>query len=203
MKEIFMHLIQSSLTANRCQRNWTDEQVTEEHLDTILQCANNMPSKQNVDCYTILASQNKEFNNFCYKHAISNFQNTVMRNKINRNTQVAAPTLILWLKTDNQVNNNNIFNDSDKDIAVGISSGVASFVANELGYRTGFCKCFKSEPILKKLRSDFDINFPQLFLMLGVGKPVTNFKHNEIVLDNQVVRSVKSTQNQTKILKIL
>lgn len=38
--------------------------------------------------------------------------------------------------------------------------------------------------------------------MLGIGKPNTNFNHNEVVIDNQVARSVETIQNKTKVLKI-
>lgn len=147
-----MNLTEFSLSANHCQRNWVPDQVDDNHLTTIVECAKNMPSKQNVDCYTILVSQNQEFNNFCYKNAIH--KNSYK--KVNRNSQLIAPTLFLWIEPEESNDSWEHFSYVERDIAVGISSGVASFVSNQLGYRTGFCRCFEAETILKNYTSNLE-----------------------------------------------
>ena len=189
-----MNLVNSAKTANYCQRNWIGDLISTRDLETIIESSRSMPSKQNVNYYSIVVSQNQEFNKFCYKNAVH--KNSTK--KINRNSQVLAPTLFLWIKNNDCDSSQKEYNEADQDIAIGISSGVAAYVSNLLGYRTGFCRCINEEPICIKLKKDFSITTNRVMLMLGVGKPNLLYNHNEIVENNVVVRTVETIKKNSK-----
>lgn len=188
-----MNLIKPAISANFCQRNWDNTLVSKNDLTTILESATNMPSKQNFDYYSIVASQNKSFNNFCYRNATH--ENATK--PVNRNSQVLAPTLLLWIEHKNVDNNHSQFTPEDRDIAIGISSGVAAYVANMLNYKTGFCRCIMEEPICNELKTVFNIEANRVLLMLGIGKPNLNYNHNDIVVNDIVVRTVETIKKNT------
>ena len=56
-----MDLIQASLVAERCQRNWDHSRpVNKDDVDTLVQVATNMPTKQNIGYYSLLVSTNQK-----------------------------------------------------------------------------------------------------------------------------------------------
>ena len=105
-----MDFIQASLIAERCQRNWNyDIPVKDQDIETLIQVAINMPTKQNVDYYELIVSTNKNFNKSCYDSAI-NPDDPYFESEPNklRNGQVNAPLLFIW---QNSLNGTETFDE--------------------------------------------------------------------------------------------
>ena len=110
------------------------------------------------------------------------------------NSQINANLLLLWCEgTEKQEE------ESDRDIAIGISSGAAALAAAELGYKTGFCKCFIGDTVEKLLRKQKIKTFNQTYLMLGIGKPNTDFDIRVPVINGKPQRK-RISQGKKNIL---
>ena len=162
-----MDLIEASRTAQRCQRNWDySRPVTKEDIETLTKVATTMPTKQNIDYFELLVSTNAKFNQMCYDIAVNPDDPFFAEgdNKL-RNAQVNAPLLMIWVPnynnplmddravntTDDDGNLTGDYEECNRDIATGISSGSTALAAAQLGYKTGFCACM-DWPKLKDLK---------------------------------------------------
>lgn len=181
-----MNAIESSLIAERCQRNWDFENPpTEEHINTIIEAARNMPTKQNNPYYRIIASTDYDFNKQVYDVAIDP-NNKDFNRPVHRNTQVLAPLLLLFVPSAKNIPNR-FFDDESINFhtAIGIASGVAAHTAASLGYKTGFCCCLDYGPFLNLLRTTFDIDMRDngVGLALGIGHALEGYNRWDVVKD--------------------
>jgi nitroreductase len=196
LKDLGSIIIESSRSAERCQRNWDlNKTIPVQDIDAILSAARNMPTKQNRNYYKIVASTNKEFNEYCYQYSID----TSNPNSINRNAQTNANLLLLYFENFTQ-DWEDKFNDSMSKNAlksIGISSGAAALAANILGYKTGFNQCLDPKPIVKKLNSLLQQNINGgLVLTLGIGYPNLSFQRNQVVNKDNIVINTVHTYNK-------
>lgn len=179
-----MSLIEAAQIAERCQRNWTYDPIPEEHIDEIIKVCTHMPTKQNKEVYELFVSTNLDLNHKIFKNAIdADNPDTTLRN-----AQVDAPLLLIWARSAVSPELEN-----DLNVAVGISSGGAALAAANLGYKTGFCKCYPNKTI-KNLLTSHGANLHNkndIFLMLGIGKEDPNFDRGDVVVDGEKVRSIK------------
>lgn len=181
-----MNVVESSLIAERCQRNWDyDNPPTEEHINLIINAAKNMPTKQNNEYYRIIASTDYEFNKKIYNVSIDPY-NPDFNRPVHRNTQVLAPLLLLFVPSGYHIANK--FKDDESQnfhVSIGIASGVAAHTAASLGYKTGYCSCIDTEPFQELLTNELGIAFREFGtgLALGIGKPHPNFVRWDVVKD--------------------
>ena len=82
---------------------------------------------------------------------------------------------------------------------MGMSSSAAALAGAELGYKTGFCKCFEP-PRAKKILEKYIGKLPgdEVPLMLGIGKPDENFDTRDIAVDG-VFQGTKGTSGNKDI----
>jgi len=181
-----MNVVEPSLVAERCQRNWDfDNPPTEEHINLIINAAKNMPTKQNNSYYRIIASTDYEFNTKIYNVAIDP-NNRDFKRPVHRNTQVLAPLLLLFVPSGLHIQNK--FGDDENinfHTAIGIASGVAAYTAATLGYKTGFCSCIDCDQFHDLLTTELDINFREfgVGLALGIGHPLDGYDRWDVVKD--------------------
>lgn len=186
-----MDLIQASLVAERCQRNWDHSKpVNKDHIDTLVQVATNMPTKQNINYYSLLVSTNQKLNDIVHDSAI--FEGDKASDKW-RNSQVSAPLLFLyydrWSKHDaDEINPHDTEDDYylNTHIGVGISSGATALAASYLGYKTGFCSCISQSKLEENVYKEYtDESIRKIFFnvangknVLGLGIGYPNPEHN-------------------------
>lgn len=187
-------------SSQHCQRNWDlSKKISQEHLDLFTYILQTVPSKQNVAYYKAhfifnndlkrkiydnTATYSARFVDFCNPQVLANllivFEDYLdfdPNRNINDDLSVLNNTR---LKEDQKQSVNNIIHE-DRQQAIGIASGQLILVANMLGYKTGFCKCFNNEEIKKLLNTSNRIS-----LLLGVGFPNEGVPHNvhELVRDD-------------------
>lgn len=172
MKKTILKLAKS---VEPCQRNWQEDYIIpNEHIKYVIKSAISMPTKQNKTTYELFCVTNKDLIYEIYKLAYNPDDKfwTYLKNP-----QVNANCLLIWSFNKQKES------DADRNVNIGISAGAAALAAAELGYKTGFCKCFLVDE-LKALLTDEDFS-PAL--ILGFGLPNTNFKRIDRVENGERV----------------
>ena len=172
-----MNLLDYAKIVEPCQRNWDEDFVIpNEHIQYILDVCTTMPTKNNRNVYSLIVIKSKPLIEMLYSKTAydpRNWKGTFMRD-----SQVNANALLLWCAGTDKYEDH-----SDRDISIGISSGSAALAAAELGYKTGFCKCFASDIVTKILRKNKIKSLNKVHLMLGIGKPNNNYDRKVPVID--------------------
>ena len=221
-----MNLIEASLIAERCQRNWDySKPISQQHIDTLVSVAVNMPTKQNVEYYDLVVSTNKQFNEICYASAF-NPDDPDFNDEIGmaRNSQVNAPLLLIWIpRLSDQLTNQDRLVMSDNsntgdflpkniDTAIGISAGSTALAAAQLGLKTGFCACMYM-PKIYELAHKQSVNSDMLELakklqstkdglFLGVGYSNDSYDRKDVVKDNKIVTTVGTYDKKINVTTI-
>ena len=201
-------LIESSIEAGRCQRNWDlTIDIPESHLNTLVDVAMNMPTKQNVLAYELIVLTKRKDIEHLYSLAVATKRDNPTGSEFKdsdlfRNNQVNASLLFIWIRSNRIQENKNYYykekiDSADyKDLsntmtdiqvnAIGISSGATALAANMLGYKTGFNNCFLKEETNKWISDNItDTNFT-LVNSLGIGKPLKAYKRNQVIIDDKI-----------------
>jgi|TARA_B110000503_G_scaffold123565_1_gene189283 nitroreductase len=175
-KQLHARLQDAANHANICQRNWDySKEVLENDISTLINVATHMPTKQNLNYYELVVSDNREFNKYFYELSYDGIDDD---NKW-RNSQVNAPLLFIWCLPTRQ---RKLWGEESHFFdACSISAGAVALSANMLGYRTGFCKCFQSETIIAEMKKRFNLDADRIYVVLGIGNPNNQYKSNEIV----------------------
>lgn len=186
------NLIKAVKSAERCQRNWDHSKpILEKDIKTIVEIATTMPTKNNRSYYELIVSTNKDFNRMCYEYATDTHNPHFTDRKVHRNTQVNAPLLLIWRPTDLDGIDNPFDDDYQESfsVSIGISSGAAVLTANQLGYTTGYCGCFRVNKLYEEMKNKYDIPITNTkfkkILAVGFGHPDTNFNRVDCVLDGE------------------
>ena len=174
-----------------CQRNWDESyRIPEEQIKYITDVATTVPTKQQRDVFSLVAITNRqaidEIFEICYEKRDK-------KNTFKRNSQVRANLLLVWTSGPYP------YKKEGLSIAVGISSSAAALAGVELGYKTGFCKCFEPHRA-KKILEKYIGKLPgdEVPLMLGIGKPDENFDTRDITVDG-VFKGTKGTSGNKDI----
>ena len=192
-------LLQSSVTAGHCQRNWDTKPMPTTDVETIVDVALNMPTKQNVLQYEIIAITNREIIEYLYSIAVSVESDVpeggiiFKHNDTYRNAQVNASLLLIWTtsKDPKQWDNEDSKDCSNTDhyskcIGVGLSAGAAALASNQLGYKTGFCNCFIQDK-MKQFITDNTEYGDDFMTSLGIGYPLEDYNRNQVVKEDAVL----------------
>lgn len=182
MEGFEQYLDQAILTTQACQRNWNlKKEIPKNHVETIVNSMTLCPSKQNLDFYSLQIITDRD--------TIKKIYYTTQTGKKDRyNPQVLANMLVIfslnepsvprsaelirqWRGEDTDLDKQ--ITQSDQTLSIGIAAGIGSYVANLLGYRTGFCSCFDSVDVQKILQLKVEP-----FLMLGIGYPNIKISRN-------------------------
>lgn len=198
-----MNILNLAQTAERCQRNWEYTTIPQNHIDEIVNVCTTMPTKNNISYYNLYVSTDLDFNKSVYDISVNPYD----EGTIKRNSQVNAPLLLIW--TNNSTITDSLFQkvddpsiiDRDISMSVGISSGAAALAAVNLGYKTGFCKCFIQDSLIELLDSKFD-NAHEPFLMLGIGLPDESYERNQVIQNNKVINTIETSDKTIKVSQI-
>lgn len=184
-------------SARRCQRNWNDTPVTNKDTEALIDVAISMPSKQARSYFEIITSTDLKFNRKLRLLATDPDDST---HPLWQNNQVEAPLLFIWTATkdvlDELKDKAKLFhgNEINEDgvYSVGISSGAVALSANYMGYKTGFCRCFRAEDVCKLLEEKINKPIEKVFLILAVGHPRADIHYNQSYDDFGKLRQVDS-----------
>lgn len=183
-------------SARRCQRNWDySKSVAKKDVVALADIATTMPSKQARTYFELIISTDQELNNFIRKNAIDRDH---WFHPEWQNNQVSAPVLFIYITTEDNLNELNTDHavesgnaiDEDGIYAIGISSGAVALAANNMGYKTGFCRCFNGPPIQDMLEERLGFEFHRIQLMLGIGYPDTSLLYNQLYDDNGGIQQI-------------
>jgi nitroreductase len=196
---------QDVLKAEHCQRNWDHEFIfPEDDLDALIKVATTMPTKQNRDYYKLIVSTDRLFNKKIYSLA----DDPENPDTPERNSQVNANVLFLYINNKDFKNKNNMFKDDhdyNTSMSVGISSGALALAAAQMDYRIGFCQCFLNSEIKKELEKKNIILDPKenVFLLVGVGKPNNDFPWFSLVNDetNTLKRNISTLKKLINVYR--
>lgn len=192
-----MNLLEYAKSAEPCQRNWNEEEVLpSEHIDYISEVCTTMPTKQNLNCYKLLVITNRSVIDQIFLAA---YDPRESRKTFGKNAQVRANCVFAWIDGPDKVNR-----DNDFYINIGISSGAAALAAAELGYKTGFCKCFIEKEVVKIIRPFYkEVKLKRPVLMLGIGIPNPDFMRTLNVNNNVPLRESRSRgKKNIEVIKI-
>lgn len=195
MKKITKLITQAVDTTEGCQRNWNyDHLIPDDHINTIVHTAVTMPTKQNQDFYSLIVSNDRDFN---YAFYLNTFVDEEGLDNEGRNAQTNSPLLLIWIKNESYVTQENSYEGSAA-MNIGVSAGATALAANMLGYRTGFCRCINeilTIPLLKK----YNIITSKVELALGIGIPDPNMPDRNYV---KFPDGIKRFGKKTKKIKV-
>lgn len=185
MISLHQELTKAIIKSQHCQRNWDlSREIPEEDLKLLITAATQCPSKQNVAHYRVHAITNRKLIEQIHSHT-KGFSLDFNPDHAKTNSQVLANLLIVLEKNPVNVSNEydqyrneqtlamaqNSVSDSsnavlmrDCHMAVGIAAGYLNVISTMLGYSTGCCACFDSEPIQEILGIENEV-----ILMMGIG----------------------------------
>jgi len=154
-------------------KSFADRAVDPTHIEQLISLLKLVPSKQNVYPYTITM--------FGYEHKDLKEQLFKLTSvgppwPNNFNPQVLAPLLLVWSHRPNEnaetlkkgISPGHPYDAQflNSMIEVGISSMSVLTLSHELGYVTGYCRCYQPKETRELLSIDQEI-----ILMLGIGYP--------------------------------
>ena len=202
----FLDALESS---QHCQRNWDlSKEIDPEHIKIFEEVVKNVPSKQNIAYYKVHFITNRSIIEEIYKWTMTEFSEKVTDFY---NPQVLANLLVAFeahydIKRDNigqsieekninSVRYNEYTINIDRYQAIGIASGVLALTANYLGYKTGFCKCFKTEKVSSILKCGNTIRENPIEILLGIGYPNNDILHTtHHIFDNLQVKPLPKAE---------
>lgn len=196
MKENLSKLIIEAVkSAEGCQRNWDRSHVIpQEDVDTIVYTATNMPTKQNQEFYSLVASTDQEFNHSFY---LKTFTDDKGLYNEGRNSQTDAPLLLIWIRNKKFKKKENTYEVAGP-VSIGVSAGATALVANMLGYKTGFCACINKKKSIPMLAQK-NIFTTDIELALGIGMPDADMPGRNFV---KFPHEIKEFQKRTKNIKV-
>ena len=180
--EDFLNAVESS---QHCQRNWDlSKEIDPEHIKIFEEVVKNVPSKQNIAYYKVHFITNRNIIEEIYQWTMTE------RSKDTDfyNPQVLANLLVAFEahwdiskdgrgqriveRTIKTIDYNGYTINVDRHQSIGIASGLLALTANYLGYKTGFCRCFKQDPVNNIIKSENNID-----MLLGIGYPKNDKPH--------------------------
>ena len=196
-------ILDSIESSQHCQRNWDlDKNIDPEHIKIFEEVVKTVPSKQNIAYYKVHFITNRSTIEEIFKWTITG------RDRETFNPQVLANLLVVFEDYYSVTKNIPAIEENsssekygnysihiDRQQAIGIASGVLSFTANYLGYKTGFCRCFKTEDISPIIGTISNIS-----LLLGIGIPKSGLSHTVHHNGRSYSRSIKKANIPVEML---
>ena len=175
-----------------CQRNWDlTKSISDETIDFLLEAGYNVPTKQNLNSFTIVCVKSRDKIKE-WSTVARNDDDTIhwtgveqeVKNGVLQNPQTDANLLFLFFINDHErysqlrkerekgTDPNSKTWYRDKMLEVGLSASAIGIAANQLGMRTGFCGCIWKDIIPNEWTKDWNVQPEDLAVMLGVGYPL-------------------------------
>jgi len=184
-------ILDSIKNTNQCQRNWEKTSVRPGDIQFFKSVIENVPKKQGQIFHEVLFIENRPLIRKLYSHAREEGY------QVAHNSQVNAPLLVVYvpytqkylekISKDVSTNFNKVvdentwfpYTDDDITTSMGMHMGILALVANQIGYKTGFCSCYdkKFKKIIKTLINK-DIVTTDGILCLGIGLANENIDYN-------------------------
>ena len=185
-----------------CQRNWDlDKSLDQETIDWLFDVGYNMPTKQNLSSFQIVAFTDRTMIEYLTASAI----NKGWHSRRVKNPQMLAPVVFTFFgKEDDEENRRSQEKRRGSNttmVEIGIAAGAMALAANSVGLKTGFCKCFYplesgiyKENQIRKALERYEIKETNISLALGVGYPIEglasnigndNFRHDQFEKKSQ------------------
>lgn len=177
---------QAVLTVRKCQRNWDlNKTIPQEHVDHLVYLATNSPSKQDEIRFGLCVITNPDIRKILYDDYCWGYHRN--GNDAGRNNQMGGQLLFVYAKikesdfgrdTIGITVSESISKEFDertninRERDIGLSMGIVSFAAAQLGYKTGFnTNLFYNKHSPKDWRRILDIDdptwHPQVVLSIG------------------------------------
>jgi nitroreductase len=174
-------------SSQHCQRNWDlSKEIPQEHMNIFIHAVTHCPSKQNFSYYSVKFITNRNMIEQIHNNSYTAKDVKYISGLGRTNPQVLANLLVLFESHTDEYFLNKLKSSSigeaflEKDgyekfssmmlssvlTSIGIASGYLNLIANQLGYKTGFCECFDIKEIAALIGTT---NKPKLFL--GIGYP--------------------------------
>ena len=171
-----------------CQRNWDlTKSISDETIDFLLEAGYNVPTKQNLNSFTIVCVKSRDKIKE-WSTVARNDDDTIhwtgveqeVKNGVLQNPQTDANLLFLFFINDHErysqlrkerekgTDPNSKTWYRDKMLEVGLSASAIGIAANQLGMRTGFCGCIWKDIIPNEWTKDWNVQPEDLAVMLGV-----------------------------------
>ncbi len=195
-----MSVLELSKIAQGCQRNWLEDlKMPEKDIDYIIEACTTMPTKQNKNTYSLCAITDRKLIDKLFQHS---YDPDDYNRTFRKNTQVRGNLLLVWY--DGPESKREHETPIGDDVNIGISAGGAALAAVELGYKTGFCRCFINDkvaetllPYIGKLQDRKRVK-----LMLGIGYGVPQLERNIMVIDGEKKGFKHTYSKNIKVTKI-
>lgn len=178
------------IRSQHCQRNWNlSKEIPEDDLELLITAGTQCPSKQNIAFYKLHFITNREIIEKIHSHTLGFVVRSQPVTQYTTNPQTLANLLVVFeeyfdVSSSKDGNRNaqtrsvhgiqtaeNTDLESSKDTlkndqmtAIGIAAGYLNLTSNLLGYSTGCCSCFDSEPIKELLNLE-----GSPLLLMGIG----------------------------------
>ena len=189
-----------------CQRNWDlDKSVDQEIIDWLFDVGYTMPTKQNLSSFQIVAFTDRTMIEYLTASAV----NKGWHGRQVKNPQMLAPVVFTFFeKKDDEEKKRSLekrLGNNTTMTEIGLAAGAMALAANNIGLRTGFCKCFyplesgkdKKNKVARALRN-YKIKGKDIGLALGVGYPVEGLLSN--IDNNKFDHGQFKKKPQTKII---
>lgn len=203
-------------TFQKCQRNWDyTKTIDNETINFLLDAGYNVPTKQNLNSFKIIAIKDRtEIKKWASiarsgEDTFSNLGNTVQTDVLSglcQNPQTDSTLLFLFFVNDAE-RTSSLRQERQKDlpvtkhiwrrnvnIEIGLSAGAIGIAATMKGLRTGFCGCIWNDAIPADRLAEWGVEKEDLSLMLGIGYPLHPEKFRTLRNDVQVMPSVSYTK---------
>ena len=167
------NFLQNTKNFNFCQRDWNyDKIIDKETIEKLLDIGHATPTKQSLQNFTLIAITNRNIIKHLEKASVSyddwegDHKKRVEAGQV-QNPQVGANVLFVYVGHEKISEN-----QTTVGIEIGISAGALGLAANEIGLRTGLCRCIDKELIDPNLFASYNLHVNNIVLFLGVGYPL-------------------------------
>lgn len=168
------NFLQNTKNFNHCQRNWDYDKIVDKAIiKKLLDIGHATPTKQSLKNFTLLAITNRDIIKHLEKASVSDdhlihkkHKKRVLDGEV-QNPQVNANVLFVYVRHEKIYENKNTVS-----VEMGISAGALGLAANEIGLRTGLCRCIDRELIDPNLFDDYGLKVENILMFLGVGYPL-------------------------------
>ena len=190
-------------STRECQRNWNNEKVKDEDIETIVQSAINMPSRKQMIDFELFVVTNPETIKQLFRISVDDRDFSLNPRAKYHNGQMMAPLILIWGETKNEKvflpsaqTEGYVWGTDQREVAyrspekpgvspvtknlhIGISAGCAGIVSRSLGYQTGYCGCVLEDEMLKFL-NNYSSNVVRFSLALGIGRGREGIPRNHV-----------------------
>lgn len=196
--------------SQRCQRNWDlTKKIDLETVKWLMEIGYTTPTKHNLDTFEIVAVTDREkIHQFCNAAKTHEGHNSILSTAVRKgdrvqNPQTDANVLFLFFikpearETDERAHREksvpppiNYWKES-VNLEIGLAASAMSIAANQIGLRTGFCRCYDFSKMPMHLLSDYNLDVKSFVIFLGVGFPMAKLPYYEQVNGYQQMRFKK------------